>query len=208
MIAYPTKMSKLSQPIPFELHLTVSSIGQEQEAAFADCCRLLLAKPMIIELAQGQSRQQPMLNKIIQAASLETALAAAHDLSEQLGIAGFPVIRTKIEIPAHHASLFNGEDQTNMRYFEWHGKITYEAQPALPVLCASHKAHLSRNALKHDPGKRFLTLRVYGSAAVFGDKVNNLCKDLVGHGITLLKQQAEYCLYDNLVELDAGWLPE
>ncbi|PSK92694.1 hypothetical protein [Taibaiella chishuiensis] len=207
MIAYPTKMPELPQSIPFELHLTVVPLAAEQETAFAGYCRQLLAKPMIIELAQGQSRHQPMLNKIVYMKSLDQALAAAHSLAGQLRAAGYPVTRIKIEVPATDASLFQNGKLPATHYFEWHGKINYEAQAALPVLCHDHKVHLSRNTLKHDPGRRFLTLRVYDTEAVFNEKIAALHKDLHQQGIGLIKEQAEYCLYDDHEKLDAGWLP-
>jgi len=195
--------------IPFELHLTTGPLPVKEVDDFASFCIDHEAKPLLIELARGEYINQPMFNKIIYVAALDEALQTATELSEQLNTRNWKVQRLKIEIPAFHADQWNNTpDQPFQPYFEWHGKIQGHPTAELYTLCQLHRAHLSLNALKKAENYRFITLREYGSKTRFEERVERITASLTAASWPLVKEVAEYCVYDNNVYLDKGWLAE
>jgi hypothetical protein len=194
--------------IPFELHITTGLLPVKEVDDFAFFCTDHGAKPLLIELARGEYINQPMFNKIIYAATLEEALQTATEFSQQLIARNWKVQRLKIEIPAFHADEWNGPNQQFEPYFEWHGKIQGHPTPALHDLCHQHRAHLSLNALKKAENYRFITLREYGSRETFDHRVKGIAASIATAGFPLIKEVSEYCVYDNNVFLDKGWLPQ
>lgn len=193
--------------IPFELHITTSPLPVKEIHDFVSFCITHGAKPLLIELARGEYIDQPMMNKVILLHSLDEALLTASGLSEQLNANNWKVQRLKIEIPAYHAEQWNTSEQTFAPYFEWHGKIKGDPTPELLSFCQQHQAHLSLNALKKEDNYRFITLREFESKAVFQQKVDRICGSLKAAGWPLIKDVSEFCVYDNNVYLDKGWLP-
>lgn len=194
--------------IPFELHLTTHALAAHQVDDFVAICQQLGAKALLIELAQGQVMQQPMLSKVALLPDVAAALTLAAADAASLKSSGFAVSRTKLEVPATHAAYLaaTSPGPAGTPYFEWHGKVSYVRAPELLAVCARHQAHLSANALKDSVLTRFVTLREYGPLAVFEQRVAELVQALQAHW-PIQKQQAEYCLYDSNTGLDQGWLP-
>jgi hypothetical protein len=64
------------------------------------------------------------------------------------------------------------------------------------------------NALKKAGNYRFITLREYGSKTIFEERVENITASVATAGWPLVKEVAEFCVYDNNIYLDKGWLPE
>jgi glycyl-tRNA synthetase beta subunit len=193
--------------IPFELHITTSPLLVKETDDFVSFCNTHEAKPLLIELARGEYIAQPMMNKVILVHSLDEALLTATELSEQLNINNWKVQRLKIEIPAYHAEQWNVSEHAFEPYFEWHGKIKGDATPELLGFCQHHRAHLSLNALKKEDNYRFITLRESGSKALFQQRVDRISGSLKAAGWPLIKEVSEFCVYDNNVYLDKGWLP-
>jgi hypothetical protein len=197
----------LQPTIPFEIHLTVESLNTDGQEKFAEFCLKHDAKPLLIELARGDNMQQPMLTKVIYTESLDDVLKISTRYSNLLRQNSFKVNRLKIETMPEYATLFDdGEAGTFAKYYEWHGKINYERPVELLALCEKHKAHLSINALKNTPNIRFITLREFGDNNTFNTRIKELTTDITAGGWQLLKQQSEYCIYDNNCFLDNGWL--
>jgi hypothetical protein len=193
--------------IPFEIHLTPESLTEHSLAAFINFCTEHEAKPMLIELAQGEHTQQPMLSKIVYSAEVERIFELTSGLSNALLERQLPTKRLKIEVPSFHANLFEHYHSASKTYFEWHGKINYDRREELLEICTQQKAHLSRNSLKNEQDKRFITLREHGSKPTFEQRISALAHALVHGGWHLAKQQSEYCIYDSNELLDKGWLP-
>ena len=172
----------------YEFHLTTRPLSAAESEAFADCCRQLGGKAVLIALPHGAHTQQPMLS-----------------------VRGFPIVRQKAEIPADCAAAFyRAHPQHPAGYFEWHGKIRCDNEqiPTYQALYARHDARLSANTLRGQSGKRFLTLREHGDCngyQAFQQKIARLIADLPFSGC-LLKQHHEYCVYDSRIALDAGWI--
>lgn len=191
---------------PFELHLTTAPLTAIQLLAFEAACRKLRAKPLLIELARGSSATQPMLGKVVRQPDLSTALAIAATDAAYLRRLLLPPTRVKIETAVAYAHLATPAAGPGYApYFEWHGKVRYEHPTELLACCLPHGAHLSANALRGQPGTRFVTLREPGTRATFEARVAALQAKLHERW-PLLKQEAECCLYDSNAALDAGWL--
>jgi hypothetical protein len=193
--------------IPFELHITTSPLLVKEMDDFVSFCITHEAKPLLIELARGEYIDQPMMNKVILVHSLDEALLIASGLTEQLNANNWKVQRLKIEIPAYYAGQWNASEQAFAPYFEWHGKIKGDPTPELLGFCQQHRAHLSLNALKKEDNYRFITLREFESKAVFQERVDHISGSLTAAGWPLIKEVSEFCVYDNNVYLDKGWLP-
>ncbi len=198
----------LSATIPFEIHLTTINLVETQLDTFLRVCELAEGKPLLIELSKGNVVQQPMLSKVVKAAALEEAFYAANDLSAILHQHGFAVKRLKIEVPANRWEAFTDLSTAFPRYFEWHGKLLFTEPEQLLRLCDEHQVHLSKNALKDEHHTRFVTLREYGNYDRFQARIKLLATALAHQGRELLKQEAEYCVYDNNMGFDDGWLPQ
>ena len=200
-------MSQQFSCLPFELHLTTAPLAAERLPGFEQLCRQAGGKALLIELARGQHCQQPMLSLVTHGHQASIALAQARQLAAQFSAAGYPVVRLKLEVPAWGAALVRPVLATSgSSYYEWHGRVGSERVEELRARCEHQGAHLSINALRQLPNARFVTLREYGSAAGFAERVAGLRHDLVFHGWALVKQQAEFCFFDSRQALDAGWL--
>jgi hypothetical protein len=149
-----------------------------------------------------------MLSKTIDKKDFAGVIREAETYKTKLQAAGFPVQRTKIEIPAPDAAAFEESDADFAPYFEWHGRVNYSLPESLLQCCLRHGAHLSRNAMNGEPRIRFITLREHGSRELFEARVNGLRKDLEKGDWILQKQQSGYCIYDNHQPMDHGWLSQ
>ena len=196
------------QTIPFELHLTFDKVSATNIEVFAARCEEEGGKAILIELARGDYQHQPMFTKVLYLANLPEALHAASQYDLSFKANDFLVNRVKIEIPAQLTDSANWQLQPGfVPYFEWHGKIKYERPDELLQICTDHQVHLSLNALKNATATRFITLREYGARQQFETRLAQLIQALNQQGWPIYKQQAEYCVYDNNLILDQGWLP-
>lgn len=198
----------LDTEIPFEIHITTDFLASNRQKEFIDFCISREAKPLMIELSKGEFINQPMFNKVIYSNELGNILSIATELSKSLDSQNFRVKRLKIEIPANNSDLFK-EYSTNFdKYFEWHCKINYTQTDRLIELCEKHKVHLSLNSLRNETNQRFITLREFETKHKFEKRISALLDDLNNGMWEVLKQQLEYCIYDNNNFLDNGWLPQ
>jgi hypothetical protein len=192
--------------LPVELHLTTAPLNPAVLPRFEALCQQVGGKALLIELARGEYCQQPMLS-LVTTTTAAAGLAQALTLARDFGTAGYAVRRIKLEVPAWGAALVRQPaSDTSRPYYEWHGRVGATRETELRAWCELHGAHLSINALRQRPGVRFVTLREFGSAACFTERVASLRNGLAGHGWELAKQQAEFCFFDSKEALDAGWL--
>lgn len=201
-------MKKTAVNIPFELHLTINDLLNERLSRFVVLCEKYKGKSLIIELSRGKVSKQPMFSKVIQATDTEQAMEKAKDYLKEFVKENFPITRLKIETPIEFSDALMEVGNLTETYFEWHGKVNPEEIKNLSKLCVRHKCHLSKNSIKKEDLTRFLTLREYGAKELFQVRVEKLIKDLVENGGTIFKEESEYCVYDNNVLLDEGWLTE
>lgn len=194
--------------IPFEIHITTDNLSSGCQTDFVDFCTARNAKPLMIELAKGDFIHQPMFSKTVYATSVEHILTTATEISVAMNSRQFPVKRLKIEVPSEHAGLLRHYSSNFGKYYEWHCKLNYLEMDRLLVLCEKHGVHLSLNSLRNEPTIRFITLREFGTKAQFEERISALSHDLLKGNWRILKQQSEYCIYDNNNFLDNGWLPQ
>lgn len=192
--------------IPFETHITVDDFEKNREQEFVQFCNERVSKPLMIELSKGECLKQPILSKVTFANKLELILEKAQIIAKQLEQNNFVVKRIKIEVPSTKAYLFQKSNLASNNYFEWHGKIKLLEINKLLLVCKNHEVHLSQNSLKNECEMRFITLREFGNEKVFENRIYNLIDVLNIGGWQVLKQQSEYCVYDNNKLLDNGWL--
>lgn len=192
--------------IPFEIHLTVNTVAADRHQAFMNFCLANNAKPLLIQLSKGSFIHQPMLGKVVNGNKLSDILLYANELSGKLTADNFAIKRLKIEVPAEYADAIKLESDFE-NYFEWHGKVNYINVAGLMQICNAHRAHLSSNSLKNEDNLRFITLREFGTKQQFESRVQNILNAL-HKGWDIIKQESEYCIYDNNVFLDNGWLPQ
>ncbi|HAA13884.1 MAG TPA: hypothetical protein DCE41_20215 [Cytophagales bacterium] len=188
--------------IPFELHLSTTPLAVDRLAPFQALCERLGTKALVIELDKGQTQTQPMLSEESHFASLEAALSHCQQLSQQFQQAGFDITRVKLEVPVEYAIRF---ENTSQNYFEWHGKILLSEIDRAQPCCEAFQVHLSKNGLSTDTQRRFLTLRVYGTPTEFQAQVAQFKECLTRQSIEVDKDRFEYCVFDDNVDLDAGW---
>lgn len=193
--------------VPFEIHLTTRELASGEAPVFRQVCAEAGVKPLLIELAKGDSKIQPMVSFVVNETDLNSALETAGRQKAVFIRQGFPIHRTKVEIPAKLASFVDRSGVASAPYFEWHGKVDFVFPEQLEKLCIENRAHLSKNSLQKEGFTRFVTLREYGSGDVFNARVKTLSGMLEKEGWKLHKQEFEYCIYDDRVALDSGWLP-
>jgi hypothetical protein len=191
----------------FEVHLTTRNLSEVELQAFESFCAYIGAKPLVIELSNGEHYRQPMISKVFRCDHPSQIYTHVDELTAAFKQADFPITRVKIEVPLEIIrevkDLFPDFTQT---YFEWHGKLQDDRLDALWRKCAAHNAHLSRNALKNDPHRRFVTVRDYESLTVFKERVQELKAALQEENWIFSKEEFEYCIYDSNVALDKGWI--
>ncbi|WP_231925367.1 nucleotidyl transferase AbiEii/AbiGii toxin family protein [Micromonospora purpureochromogenes] len=200
----------------FEVHITACERDAGQLADFAEERGL---KYTHVLLDRGQTASQPMLT-LKGSGSLDQQRDAAEQWTRQLRAAGLGVVRVKIEAAPWCAGVPVTDEEANVqpagRYFEHHVKLLLPA--GVPTLVAAtevverHGARLSRNARRARDGgreERFVTQR---SHRVGRDSAKARLDDLVAalrdSGWEILAIEQEYVVFDDRIELDAGWLAQ
>ena len=184
-----------------ELHLTCGAMDAARIPSFVEVCEQVGLKPLLIDLAHGEQKQQPMATTWLRG-DLAEAKAEAVALAQWLARAGMAVLRVKVEAPIQGHECLSRPDE----YFEWHGKLRVHDASALQHLCERDGARLWRNSLKGQTDACFVTLRSREALDGFKARVAALADQLERQGWPLLKQETEICLLDSRESLDAGWL--
>jgi hypothetical protein len=198
----------LGAKIPFEIHITTESLASNRVKDFIDFCGSQEAKPLLIELYKGDCIHQPMLSKVIYESCIDDVFVNATELSNLIRNHNFKVKRLKIEVPSEYSELVSSNNPSFDTYFEMHCKVNFINTEQLLQLCDKHKVHLSLNSLKNQINTRFITLREFGRKQQFEQRIVSLTNDLKKNNWIILKQESEYCIYDNNNFLDKGWLPQ
>ena len=193
--------------IEFELHITTTDLKADQLPAFEALCASMDAKPILIELSEGTFFRQPMISKLLKSASRTALEDQVNGLSASFQRVGFPVERIKIEVaPWHREQAMELFPSEPAQYFEWHGKVQLVQGVPLRGLAGHFGGHLSHNALRNTPDKKFITLREYNQEEDIRQRIEGLKAALDQAGVPLLKEELEYCVFDSNISLDKGWI--
>lgn len=194
----------------FEVHLTAAAGDAD---GFATWCRGRGLKCVRIVLARGATADQPMATWRRADTTLPAVRAEAERLAADATAAGFAVVRLKVEVDPGNADVPQKDaEAVPGLYFESHVKLrlpTGAPSDGLLAACERHAAHLSRNAFREGGGwqERFVTLRGYGVGwATAAARLGDLLAALAAAGESVVEHEAEYCVYDSNLALDAGWL--
>jgi hypothetical protein len=194
-------------PTLFELHLTTTELDEAQLTKFVAFCDTIAAKPILIELPEGQQRQQPMISKVVRCAVPDEIHGIINALQTSFTEAGFPVKRVKVEVPTDHRTEAEKAFPDFLGgYYEWHGSVKVVNEEKLLNLCRMSGAHLSANALKNKKGVRLVTVRGTANERGFRYLVRELTANLANSNYPLLKEEAEYCVFDSDKSPDKGWI--
>ena len=191
----------------YEVHITINPIEEPEIERFVAFCNSISAKPILIELPEGQTTQQPMISKVfrsIREGELEDRIKL---LKSQFENNSYNIVRTKVEVPLNFINRGRKEfPDYHGQYFEWHGKVEFEDVEELQKSIQYLDAHLSKNALKNNPNRRFVTVRGYQNKRFFLNKVDTIKNALNREGLSLIKDEYEYCIYDSNKSTDNGWI--
>lgn len=190
-----------------EIHINTSDLIKEDIVGFETFCKSIDAKPIIIELSEGAYYRQPMISKVIKCLTkidLDKELAR---LESNFSAQGYPIIRTKIEVPPwHRNNVEDYYDDKSKTYYEWHGKVYVKNESLIKEICERHQAKLSRNSLRSDLTRKFITMREKENENAIIVRISELKESLALERIPIVKEELEYCIYDSLRSLDKGWL--
>jgi len=197
----------------FETHVTVSLGAPCRLADLQTWSELHGLKCLHILLDRGRTPSQPMLSRRSRG-TLTSELSRGRDLCQRLQTSGFVVARLKLEVSPFNDDVPQGTCGLGPAfYFEHHIKLLLPVGAdagSLIEIAEQHSAHLSRNALKQrDDGweERFVTQRVADAGRIVASqRLQNLLRNLERLSIQRLKVEEEFVVFDNQIELDAGWI--
>lgn len=200
----------------FEAHITTAIESKTEQERFRQLCHALGVKCVVIELPQGDLRQQPMTASYHRGPIAQVVTDVVH-LTQSIRQEHFPIARLKLEAVATNNGIPETEGELSAFpptcYFEHHIKLLLDPGTdfgELDAICQKHQAHLSSNALKQQSNgtqERFLTLRHYHTGRIQSfDRLERLTEDLKSAGFQIAGKLREYSLFDSRVALDAGWI--
>jgi hypothetical protein len=191
----------------YEVHITINPIEDSEIERFISFCGSIAAKPILIELPKGQVVQQPMISKVFKSLKEGELNNQISILKSQFSNHSYDIARTKVEVPLEFINRGRREfPNYHGQYFEWHGKVEYEEIEQLKKSIRHLDAHISNNALKDNPKRRFVTVRGYQNKRFFLNKIDSTKKAIQREGLRLVKEEYEYCIYDSNKLTDSGWI--
>ncbi|MCX5198085.1 hypothetical protein OOK31_30050 [Streptomyces sp. NBC_00249] len=186
----------------YETHVTVRCPDAEELARLESWAGARELKVTHILLARGRTVSQTMLT---------LPDRTGHErLVPQLRAAGFDPVRVRVEtVPWTTEAPGPGGG-----YYQHHLKLSLPPaydQGALEALVVPHRAHLSWNARRVQPGsggrhERFVTQRCRGTASRATAACDTLIAELVESGYEIVSEEREFVLYDSDVSVDDGWI--
>lgn len=188
----------------YEVHLITTIQYQTQLFGYIanlNDSRLIRPRPTCAHTLYGDYPIQPMLTFWIHG-EYNNILNIVTFIENDMNNKGIPVLRTKIEALAHHATM------AESHYYEFHFKvknINTSSWNELVHLITPFGAHLFYNPYSKtlDP---IGTIRSYDSLQQLQDIFNDLLALLTEHGFTITEIEKEYSMLDTNVALDKNWL--
>ncbi|GGR03706.1 hypothetical protein GCM10008957_15780 [Deinococcus ruber] len=207
-------MSRVGGGDAFEVHLTTTPITGDALAQYRVVCADLKVKALVIDLGPAMPVQPMTCLRVT--GDFQQAWTAAQQLRQQLEAQGFPCTRLKIEAAPWNTGVPDSDEQAfqepGTRYFEFHARLLLGQETDLAQVqqvCAALGAHLSHNPLKvraDGQHERFVTIRTWGKGrGSVQRQADLLVNRLEAEGWPVTSSVLEYAVYDDHLELDAGW---
>jgi len=200
-------------PLPYEIHVTVAEADVE---GFRRSCADLGVKPLFLalQLAAGGIAKDVMTSSV-HFGNDASASREALRISGGLALAGYDVIRTKIETVPWHPdapSVANGRVPGPGQYFEAHLAVTCATgdREGLSAIARGLGLHLSRNVLK-DKGDGTGVVMATGRSGeatyeAFRYRAEACREAIRSAGYPVDKLIVEYAILDSREARDAAWL--
>lgn len=208
---------KISYPVPYEIHITVSLDKETDSSRFQEVCKEIGVKPILLDLLLGPGEviKDIMTSSVIMSDN-RGAFNEMKRISTTLAKNGFPVVREKIEtIPWHPAAPSRLHQNPKMPpncYFESHLNVlcTPEKEEALGRIAKVFKAHKSKNTFKRFSDGSFTMMVTYRDKnCVFEDfrvHLDELKAALVKENFAVAKEIVEFSVYDTKVSHNSAWI--
>lgn len=191
----------------FELHLTTRP--DVQLADWIGFCNRTKIKPLDIRLhPEGHAHGRQIMMAAVYEGDTVGALEWAVNLQDQMDASGFPIIRTKLEVPLDKSAEF----QDRVRYYETHVKCAVKPDDVDHVVeyLTGYGWMASFNALyrsDHGYEKWYFTRRYYepsylNAAAEFHRAFGI---DFQSLHFGAVRMESEAVLIDSNPNLDKGW---
>lgn len=205
----------------YEIHVTVKHDNSDDQfnQRFADFCHNINVKPIILDLddTSGKHVDTDCMTSSTYNSTDEEIIQLSSSLANQLQMAGFDVIRVKVETTPDHplVSRLLFEDESKGHHLEHHFQLTIKPSEIneLSSICKQLELHLSRNIKKQfsindiNYWVIMATYRKYKmSISQFDNKVTNILDTLKTFGIDVSKSNTEFCLFDTQNSHDNKWL--
>ena len=214
--------SKITFPIPYEIHITVKNESPERIWVndFGDICEELGVKPITIQLQlEGAKYSTDVMTSSKHYGDNKSAYEEMKRISDGLKHCCFEVIREKIEtVPWHPAAPSNERGNHRMPrgcYFESHiavvvGQDKSVYSVALPHIAKEYSSHISKNPFKIlDDGNyiQMITYRTYNDVYEdFKEHCANLRNELKYSGYSIENMVTEYSIFDTENHHDEAWI--
>ena len=216
-----------SFPLPFEIHVTVSTNGIDIDK-FKSSCSIIEVKPIVLDLEiNGEQPIKDVMTSSKHFGDNKSAYLECERIAFELGLHGYKVVRKKIETaPWHPAAptIETGEPIPNGCYFESHiGVLILPNQKEYlddfvnstlkdrSLIRLDGTAKLSQNFFKKSKdGSKFVSMLTYRCNMIsrknFERQVEGIREVLTRKGFDYEKVEVEYAIYDTNVSHDAKWL--
>lgn len=198
-------------PLPFEIHVSVGELTQDEIAPFVSLLKEINVKPIIIELEKNSKLVlTDAMTSSIHYGDNTSAMDYMNYIDHFLKSYGYNVVRKKIEtVPWHPAAL--SHSAKSGYYFESHLRIvtTDDLRDKLDMIAKIHNAHLSRNYFKKLSNEEYIimmTLRNSNTTSKEFDRdVKELEQWLTIEDFIVDKVEIEYAIYDSNINYDKIW---
>lgn len=188
----------------YELHLTTESTVDLN--AWLTFCGSWDIKPLQIQLEGDEPYADQIMFAAVHSGDDDSAKAWVAEISEDMVECGFPVIRTKLEVPLDKSSPYK-----EPVYHEAHVKSLINSNLVDNVVkfARGHGWIASRNGLYRELDgheKWYFTKRAYGTHYLdAGTEFKKAFADLPSFGWHTVRMEMETVIADSNEELDAGW---
>ena len=190
-----------------EIHITTAALGLSEIDDFVNFCKTIDAKPIIIELADGEILQHPMISKRVEVKDRHELDKIMSNLKSQFTASGYHLSRIKLEVHSKSAEagkLFFPDFKGG--YYEWHAKVYNDDLEAIYKVADFVNVHVSKNGLKGIKNRRILTVRETRDERLFLERTSLVKKNFASNGLEVVNEEHEYCIYDSNKSLDKGWI--